>query len=696
MHVSGAAVLALVSLALLIWAIAFIVAGLRWQGTLSDMAEVEPPAAVEIVRDAWGVPTVFGETDAAVAYGLAYAHAEDDFPVIQERLAVVRGQLGRLKGAEGAKVDYFRALIDSRGQTEAGYDRLSPEGLAVARGYAAGLNAYAAAHADKVVVRGAFPVTERDIVEGFVLISPLFFGLDMVVGDLVEGRGLEMAGTFGPPDDRGSNAFAIAPSRMADGSTVLISNSHQPWYGVAAWYEARLVSGNGGGEPWSMQGVTFPGAPMILMGHNETLGWTNTVNRPDMVDIYKLQMGGDGNNYRYDGVWRELERERVWLRVKMGPFVMPVPQWVERSVHGPVVRNDEGVFAFRYGSMGETRHLDQYHRLQKTTTFAAWREVMAMQAIPGTNFIYADAEGNIGMLYNASLPERDAEVDWSGVLPGDRSALVWESYEPAEDIPFLINPPSGFIFNANNTPLLATDPADDFTAEDFPDLVGIEDRMTNRALRAQALLRADESLTRDELHAIKMDAGVERDSKQGRTLADVFAIMEGEAAEVIAGWDWDFDGDHPADALALMSLHEVWPSIYFDVEAPELAEVAMRAPAHLMEHFGRIDPPMGELLRLRRGEVDVPLTGGPGVLRAIHSEVEDDGRLSAWNGDGFVLEVHWPAGGGAPVTRTVMAHGSAVADADSPHNADQAALFARGDYKDSPLPSWEDRPASLR
>ena len=686
---TGLGVLALVGV--VAWLAVIVVAQARWTRTVESMSAARPDG-VAIVRDAWGVPTIYGETDPDVAWGLAWAHSEDDFPVMQERLAVVRGQLGRLQGAEGAKVDYFRALIDSRAQTEAGYDRLSPEGLAMARAYAAGLNAYAAEHAGEVVARGVFPVTERDIVEGFVLISPLFFGLDGVVGQLVEGRGLDMSATFGPPEDRGSNAFAVAPSRMADGSTVLVSNSHQPWFGVAAWYEARLVSNDGGsGEGWSMQGVTFPGAPMILMGHNATLGWTNTVNAPDMVDVYRLEM--DGDNYRLDGEWRTLERERVWLRVKMGPLVLPVPQWVERSVHGPVIRNDEGVYAFRYGSMGETRHLDQYYRLMRTRDFAEWRAVMAMQAVPGTNFIYADAAGNIAMLYNARLPTRDPAIDWSGVLPGDRSELIWEDYEPSENIPFLVNPPSGFVFNANNTPFDATAPEDDFDAGDFPDLVGIEERVTNRAMRAQRLLSADGSLTDAELQAIKMDTGLERDSEQGRALAEVFAAMKGEAAELAAAWDWSFDGKGAADALALLALHEVWPSTYFDVEAPDVAEVAASVPAHLMEHFGRLDVPLGEVVRLRRGDVDLPLTGGPGVLRAIHSLEEPDGRMSAWNGDGYVLVVKWPAGGGAPETRTVMAHGAAVAHPDSPHYSDQAEMFARGQYKDSPLPSWDDRRA---
>ena len=647
-----------------------------------------------IVRDAWGVPTIFGATDPDTAYGLAYAHAEDDFPVMQERLAIVRRDLGRLKGKVGAEADYFGHLLDARRLTTEGYGRLSPEALAVARAYADGLNAYALENPDEVVLGRLFPVRERDIVEGFVLISPLFFGIDQVIGDLVEGKNLDMSETFGPPDDRGSNAFALNGNRMADGSTVLVSNSHQPWYGVVAWYEARLASGAGpDGEPWSMQGSTFPGAPTILMGHNAHLGWTNTVNAPDMVDVYRLELDGSGKRYRLDGEWHDLERRRVWLRVKVGPFLLPVPRMFERSVHGPVIRNDEGAFALRYGGEGETRHLEQYYRLQHTTNLGEWRAVMDMQAIPGTNFIYADEAGNIGLLYNARLPERDPTIDWSGVLPGDRSDLIWTTYEPPEDIPWLLNPPSGFVFNANNAPFDATHPDDDFKYDDFPDLVGIESRRTNRAARAQALLSADESVSMDELHAIKMDTVLDPRTAQGQSVDEVIAEMDGEARELMEAWDWNFDGEGRGDALALVALHHVWPSTYFDVKPPTPAEVAALATGHLLEHFGELDPPLGEVLRLRRGETDLPLSGAPGVLRAIHSKVEDDGRFSAWNGDSYILEVRWPADGSGPVTRTVMPHGSGVADADSPHHADQAELFAAGRYKPSPLPRYSERPA---
>ena len=273
---------------LVLMALGFSVSSCAGNGArLSALEGTAPPAPYRIVRDEYGVPTIYGETDAATAFGLAYAHSEDDFATIQRQVLAVRGELGAVDGIEGAQADYFGKLIDVKGQLATGIDTVSPEARAMAQGYADGLNLYAATHPKEVLRPQVFPLTGDDVIGGFVLVSPLFFGVDFIVARLFGNCEI-------PPDrepeERGSNAFAFAPHRTADGSTVLVSNSHQPWEGAAAWYEARVASGEG----WSMQGALFPGSPVILMGHNAHLGWTNTVNRADLTDVYKLALDDSG------------------------------------------------------------------------------------------------------------------------------------------------------------------------------------------------------------------------------------------------------------------------------------------------------------------------------------------------------------------------------------------------------------------
>lgn len=651
---------------------------------LTALQSTAPPAPYRIDRDEYGVPTIYGETDAASAFGLAYAHSEDDFATIQRQVLAVRGELGAVDGPKGAEADYFGKLIDVQGQLKAGLDKVSPEARAMAQGYADGLNLYAAQHPKEVLRPQIFPLTGEDVIGGFVLVSPLFFGVDATVSRLFAN------GELLTDIERGSNAFAFAPNRTADGSTILVSNSHQPWEGAAAWYEARVASGEG----WSMQGALFPGSPVILMGHNENLGWTNTVNRADLIDVYKLVLDETGKKYRLDGEWKDLGHRDVWLKVKLGPVVVPIRQTVWSSVHGPVIKNKSGAWAIRYAGYGETRQFEQYYRLNRTKSLEEWREVMAMQAIPATNYIYADKLGNIAYLYNARLPKRDPSVAWENVLPGDRSDLVWTEYEPPTRIPFLLNPPAGYIVNSNNLPWLATAPADDMKPEDYPGLVGVETWVTNRILRAKTLLEADDLFDDTDIHRIKFDKGYDKASRLGEAFVAVREDARAvgtltEAVTLLDGWDWTADGEGEADSLALIVLQDLQWVLYRREEPRPGREILAEADAHLRKHFGKLDVPYADFARLRRGKADLPVEGGPETLRALMYKPDKDGRYAGIGGDSFMLIVKWPKDGSGPSTKTIYPFGAAMNHPESPHYSDQSEMFSKEEFKNSPLPVYK-------
>ena len=647
-------------------------------------AQETAPRDVLVRRDRWGVPHVRGATDADAAYGLAWAHAEDDFPTIQEVMAATRGRSGELTGRRGAAQDYAYHLLRVREGVEArDATDLSPSTRAVVEAYAAGLNRYAADHPSELRLRGLFPVTGEDIVAGFALTSPFFFGLDRVLGALHAGEPLPRE--TGPATERGSNAFAVAPSRSADGATRLLLNSHQPWSGPVAWYEAHVASGEG----LDFAGAVFPGSPVPLNGHNGVLGWANTINRPDLIDVYRLTLSEDGERYRFDGKWLPLERRRVWLKVRFGPIVLPVPQTVRRSVHGPVMVNRAGAYAIRYAGMGEIRQVEQYLRLAKARSYEAWLAAMRMQAVPATNFIYADRTGRIGLFYNAKFPRRAPGFDWRGVLPGDTSRAVWTGYEPFDAGPRLIDPAAGFLANANNTPFVATEPASDLRPSDYSPLLGIEGDMTNRMRRAVELMKPLPKISADDLWRVKMDTGFSPDSVQMRFVQIVIGLeantdREFAAAQaLLAEWDGNLDGVGRADALAALFLHPVNRARYTRRPLPDPRTALSEAAAFLRQHHGRLDPPLGSLLRLRRGELDLPLTGGPDVLRAIGWEPSRHGRLIADFGDAYIMEVTWDADGRV-AARSVHQFGAATSRPHSRHYADQSPLFVRGELR----PAW--------
>ncbi len=697
----------------------------------------------EIIRDDFGVPHIYGKTDADVAFGVAIAQAEDDFFTLQDVAAMSRGRYGAITGQEGAQFDYAYHLLDARGTADRHYEDLPADTRELFEAFASGLNKYAADNPDEVKLANLFPLSGKDVAAGFALRQPFFFGLGNVIGPLVAGE--ELRREFGPdipgfprpnPAEEtapaedaaeaeqasyrphplpgagedagllGSNAFAVSPEKSG-GPTTLVSNSHQPLRGGVAWYELVVESEEG----WHYAGANFPGSPFPFLGHNRHLGWTNTVNRPDMVDVYELVLDESGTRYELDGEWRDLESKTVTLPVKFGPVTLPIRRTVHRSVHGPVIINDNGAFAIRYGGMDSLDQLDAYYRLNKATNLEEWQAQMARMAVPSTNFIYADEAGNIAYVYNAAIPDRpeldDVKANWRGVLPGNRSDLIWEGPVSYDELPKLINPTSGWLYNANNEPYTAAGAGSDLDPEDFSPVLGVERKQTNRSRRAWKLLSEANLLDRANLERIKYDTAYEREGYVAE-LWDGLEAMEfpprmkdgeatggkvREARDLLMEWDFTADNDGPADALALLMIRDFMSAEYQNkAEAPDVREHLGKAVTHLVEHFGRIDPPMSELLRLRQGDVDLPLDGGSDTLRASTTwRVDDDGRLSLVHGDSFIQWVEWPSGenaGERVFSRSIQPFGAAITRPNSPHHTDQMQLFV--DYKLKPVHFWRE------
>jgi acyl-homoserine-lactone acylase len=671
---------------------ALAIAAAVWE-PLSVLAKTAPAKRaydVEIARDEFGVPHINGKTDADTAYGLAFAHSEDDFATIQEVVSMSRGRYGAMVGQDGAQVDYVFNLLGVEDTVNRRYAEIPADVRAVLDGYAAGLNHYAAKHPDEVRLSKLFPVNGKDIVAGFVLRAPFFYGLDNYIGALVEGKPTprESAAPMTPlgkdADMNGSNAWAVAPSRMADGKTWLVSNSHQPLEGQVAWYEAVTHSGEG----LDMAGALFPGSPFVLLGHNRHLGWTNTVNRPDLVDIYKLVLNATGDHYRYDDKWLPLQQKRIWLPVKFGWFTVPVPQTIYRSVHGPVIKNANGSFAIRYAGIDNVKAVEQYYRNTKATNWDEWTKAMSTGGITGTNFIYADKTGRIAYVYNALFPDRKAGFDYTKILPGDISAPVWAGPVPFDRFPKIVAPASGFVQNANNTPYLAAGPGSEIDPLKTSPYLGVELGMTNRGLMGTALVMNDTSITPEELIAIKMDT---RYTKAGWVTGWMNSLLAvdtrkspnmAEAQRLLQTWDWSSDGKGKADALAEGLIRHAARANYRGEKLPDAAEALKEVTAEFVKRFGRLDPALGDIQRLRRGKVDLPLLGGTDTLRAttMWDRDQPDGKFRVRHGDSYIMLVRWDKAG-AVVSESIQPYGAATNRPQSPHYTDQMKLYVAGRYK---------------
>jgi acyl-homoserine-lactone acylase len=627
-----------------------------------------------VERDKFGVPHISGPRDADVAFGLGYAHSEDDFATIVDAIVTTRGRAAETKGKDAAVGDYLVQLFRVWPTVDAGYEsKITPAARAVMQAYADGVNLYAAQHPDKIPA-GIFPLSGRDISAGTMFRSPFFYGLDGILKHINEKKPKP---DTGPP--KGSNGIAIAPSRSDDGATRLLVNSHQPYEGMVAWYEAKLESGEG----WHVAGGFFPGSPFMLHGHNANLGWASTVNKPDLADVYKLTVDTKKpGQYLLDGQWKPFEKTVAIFRVKvLGPIQWTVKRDVLWSVHGPVFETDHGTFALSYAGQGEVRQPNQYMAMNKATDLASWRAAMAIQALPSINFIYGDDKGNIGYLHNGQFPVRKDGVDWAGTLPGNRSDLVWGARVPFAQIPQVWNPRSGFIFNSNNNPLIATDPADNMKPDSFARHLGLQTNTTNRSLRVLETYARDTSITAAEFEAYKYDIGYSDQSilaglvKEALTYDATGNPDLAAAQTILRGWNRSTDVANRGAALAVLMGEPIGRANEMGEPLPPLRPALDAAITHLKTHFGRLDPTWGEVNRLIRGKVNVPISGGPDVYRAVYAKKQDDGTLKANGGDTFIMFITWDKTGGL-TSRSIHQYGSATLDANSPHYADQAVMFA--------------------
>ena len=483
----------------------------------------------------------------------------------------------------------------------------------------------------------------------------------------------------------GSNAIAVSAPFTIDGATRLAINSHQPTTGPVAWYEAHIQSKEG----LNVMGGLFPSSATIGVGFTENLAWGATVNKPDLVDIYVLDMDpNDPMRYKLDGEWKTLEAKDIEIEVKLFGFLpWTVTEVGLKSEHGPVIQNDHGTYAVRYAGMGEVRQLEQWLAMSKAQNFEQWRDAMRIQAFASFNFVYADREGNTMFVHNSLTPKRLPSYDWTQYLPGDDSRLIWQDYMAFDNLPQVINPASGYIHSANQTPFRVSAEADNPNKDDYTIEDGFPTRMTNRADRGLELLAELESISEQQFFDIKHDKKYSVNSRayaylQQAASADLGAIQGDnlqnyqDAQTLITNWDLSTDIENRGAALSACVLGGEWLSEQRGSDAPKALDELVRCTDLLMSTSGRIDPLWGDVNRHVRGDLNIPVAGGPDTLRAIYGMgMEKDGYLTNVAGDGLYYQVSWDAQGDLKV-RGVHQYGAATIDESSPHYADQAEDYA--------------------
>lgn len=690
----------------LLWLVPLIMALTGCHSADLSLIPSEGKYDVRILRDEWGVPHIFGKTDADVGYGLGYAHSEDDWTNVENQILTCRGQMASVAFTKRAFVSdnlvcFFRVResVDEKYETE-----VSPEVRALVEAYAEGVTHYAVLNRSKMP-HIELPVTGKDIVAAITFMTPFFYELQNTLQQVLpaiipvpKGAGLDakvmkmLMARLSEPDSpfldsktapwmagepvMGSNAWAVGPSRSTDGATRLAINSHMPWGGPIPYYEAHLHSEQG----WNMTGSTFPGGPLIFMGHDENKGWAHTISKPFLASVKSVRLNPDNpEQYWMNDEWHDFERSTAKIKVKLfGPFSWTIERETHWTPYGPALWNPPGASIFQFAGYGQVRQLDQWYRMNKARNLAEFTDAMRMLGLLSLNTLYADKNGNIFYAYTGRFPLPPESS--TGFVPPD---FLWtgEVY-PFDRLPQVLNPPSGFIQNCNSSPFYTTLGPGNPDPEEFPSTMGVEGALTNRSRRVLELYGTGGLITREDFYDYKYDKKYTTDAWVVKYINDMYFLKTNgdplleEAVRLLKSWDWSCGKDNRAAALALMvgwnhNRRDEWV-VSNGVSTQH--NVLREAANLLIRQHGRLDVPLEEVLRLRHGEMDLGLGGCPECVRAVYPDVSDDGHLIGYLGDTHFQLVEWDKDGRVR-SGTVHQYGNATGDAISPHYNDQAPLF---------------------
>jgi acyl-homoserine-lactone acylase len=645
---------------------------------------------VEIVRDQWGVPHIYGKTDPDVAYGLAWANAEDDFKTMQENFLPVKGLMGKWKGKDGAPLDFLVEFLGSMKIAEAKYEKeISPEFKKYLEGYCQGVNDYAKEHPEEVEVKDAFPIEPVEVVATYHYLMALITALQDQLKNVMDGKLDSMAVKFA------SNAFAVNNLKSENGNPILVVNPHLRFEGWFSWYEAHLVSEEG----MNMMGALFHGGTSVFVGTNEHLGWSHTWNKYDLVDTYKLKMHpSDKLSYEFDGEWEKLEKNKVKLKVKLKNWLptITVNKTYYTSCIGPVLSSKNGEFyALRWGAMDEVRTAEQWYKMNKAENFNEFYQTLEMNALPRFNIVYADRDQNIFYIDNGIVPKRLADFEWKTVVPGNTSKAVWSEFYATKELPQVLNPDCGYVFNTNNTPFSATCTNDSLIKGNWDCYMDYRIGDNNRSGRFMELIEEKERVDFDDLKKIKFD---NRYPKDGTFLRSISIIKEVDAnkypdlKEIILSmqtWDKIADPESVAATYYLIALTYIFDKFSLSDESfidgvqldeTKAIEAINHTKEHLMEHFQTIQVPLKEIQVIHRGDKDYSMPGYPDVLAANYSKPrKGDGKFEGIMGDTYTMIVEYGKNG--PIRIESLVNFGSSAHPESKHFDDQLQLWIKQQTK---------------
>jgi len=467
----------------------------------SEIARYKAQAQqVTITTDNWGVPHIYGKTDADAVFGLMYTECEQNFARVERNYLEVFGRLAEIDGENQVYGDLQMQLIYDTTAAKNDYAK-SPEWLKkLLNAFADGVNYYLYLHPQvkPAVFKRFEPWFPLMYTDGSISATQMGGITERDTRNLYAQGATSSTSMIEPPLNftqlklSGSNGFAIAPSKTASKNSILYINPHVTFYYRT---EAQMVSNEG----LNVYGAATWGNFFIYQGFNEHCGWMHTSSYADVADVYKEKIvkKADGLYYEYDGQLKPVQTKQVVIRYKKGDEIRQMPFTVYYTQHGPVMGSRDGVWLSLKERNRSLEALEQSWLRTKANSFAEFKKIMDLRSNNSNNTVYADDQKNIAYWHGNFVPVRDTKFNWALPVDGTTSATEWKGVHKLDDIVHLYNPASGWIQNCNSTPFTSSGGSSP-KKENYPEYMA-PDGQNARAINAAHLLSHADNITLDKI-----------------------------------------------------------------------------------------------------------------------------------------------------------------------------------------------------
>jgi acyl-homoserine-lactone acylase len=653
---------------------------------------------VKIYRDTYGVPHVFGRTDASTVFGFAYAQAEDNFWRVEENFIRAVGRASEVYGEKTLDEDRLNHALEIPRLAQEEYSRLDPQMRSLCDAFAAGFNYYITRHPE---------VRPRLLTKIEAWHTLAFIRYNYYQNGFARDRNLRQVGlqTAEIENDlkphTGSNGWVVGPSKSASGHAMLFTNPHLPFFGPGQVYEGHVHSDQG----WNFTGYTRFGFPLPYVGHNENGGWVSTDNAADLADVYFETFDDPARPlaYKYGKDYRLATEHVEEIRVKTAAGLETRRFTMRRTHHGPIVGARDGkLLAIRMSKFESDGWLREWYDMTKAKSLAALKRAMAPLNMNFGNVMYADRQGNTWYLYNGAVPRRDPRFDWTKPLDGSDPATEWQGYHTIDELPQLTNPKTGWMQNCNTTPFLLTSDGNP-DPKQFPKYM-VQEGDNPRGAISREILSGKKTFTFDEWRGSAFDTRV---MNAGKRLPGLLSAIKQHLDSISAPADSHLRKVHDelsrwnhrstTDSVA-MTLFSLWHDRISREENPT-AEKQLAALNDVLitldRDFGNWRVAWGELSRLQRRDESKDeefndsrpslavsgVNGNDGAVFTFYAApARGQKRRYGVAGGTYISVVEF-----GPRVRALSIHTfGASGDPKSRHYMDQAALYTRGEFK----PAW--------